>query len=234
MCPLPFPQLRPNVIKSHEGAVWSVAWVSDIDWTYHYILLTVYTSGASQVRKHPRLLLIRRQGFYLARSLRPVEQDLRSRPAHSIRKPGILGTPRSWLPACMRVIRRQRLSPRVQRQQLVAPDLPGMRKRRKQRQLGTSSGAGPDSQRERKPGWRGEEVGHGRQRLPGQALGIQSGDKLIQQYANIDGSYGLGPRRFMVAYRAFQVVYCLGFSGQDSPDLDFVGSPYVERSSLKP
>lgn len=47
--------------------------------------------GAPQVRQHPGLFVIRRQGPHLARTRRCMAEDLRRRPAHRIRQPRRLG-----------------------------------------------------------------------------------------------------------------------------------------------
>jgi hypothetical protein len=117
--------------------------------------------GAPEIRQHPRLLLLRRQSLHLARSLRHLVENLRSRPTHRLRKPRILGAARSRLPTRLRLLRRQRLRARVQGQQLVAPGLPGLRQRRQQRELGARRVPGPSHQRERQPGGYGAAVCYG-------------------------------------------------------------------------
>jgi hypothetical protein len=150
-----------------------------MDSTINHICIHMSDShylGPPQVRQHPRFLLVRRQGLHLARVRQPVVEDLRSSPAHRVRQPRRLGAARSRLPPRMRLLRWQCVGARVQRQQLDAPGLPGVRQRRQQRELGARRGSGPGDEREREPGWGGEEARHRWQRLSGQAVGVLVGD----------------------------------------------------------
>jgi hypothetical protein len=58
--------------------------------------------GASKVRQHPRILVVRRQGHHLARAVVDLAKDLRSRPTHGLGQHRRLGAPRSRLPPRMR------------------------------------------------------------------------------------------------------------------------------------
>jgi hypothetical protein len=51
----------------------------------------VRSMGTSQVRQHPRLLFLRRQGPHLARTVKHLAEDLRGRHTHGFRQPRFLG-----------------------------------------------------------------------------------------------------------------------------------------------
>lgn len=114
--------------------------------------------GTPQVWQHPRLFVLRRQSPHLARTIRRLAKNLRRRPSHRIREPCRLGTPRGGLSSCMRFIRWQRLGPRIQRQRLDAPDLPGLWLRREQCLVGSCYCSRASHQCEREPSRRCETI----------------------------------------------------------------------------
>lgn len=132
----------------------------------------VRSVGTSQIRQHPRILLLRRQGSHLARAIEHLAENLRSRPTQRIRQPRLVGAARSGLPPRMRLLGWQRLSARVQGQRLDTPDLPGVWERRQQCVMGTCCGTRTGCQREWESSRRRETLRHWRQRLPGQAVGV--------------------------------------------------------------
>ena len=69
--------------------------------------------GTPKVRQHSCILLLRRQGPHMARTILYVAEDLRRCPTHRIREPRRMGTARSGLPPRLRLLRWQCLSTRV-------------------------------------------------------------------------------------------------------------------------
>jgi hypothetical protein len=72
--------------------------------------------GTPKIRQHPRLSRVRRESLHLAGIRVDLDESIRFRPPHRIREHNLLVPSRVWLFARLRLIRRQRLGPRIQRQ----------------------------------------------------------------------------------------------------------------------
>lgn len=64
----------------------------------------VRSMGTSEIRQHPRLIFLRWQSHYLARTVQRLAKDLRGRPPYRICKPRRMGSPRGGLPSRLRIV----------------------------------------------------------------------------------------------------------------------------------
>lgn len=148
----------------------------------HAVLLIDPHPGTSQVRHHPRFIILRWQDLCLARTERPMAAHLRFYPPHRQRQSDCLVTARARLPFGLRLVRRLRLRHHLQRQLLLALHLPSTRHGRQCRFLESITPARPARccSNPSISTTTATSLRHRWQRQPGQALGLQPSDSIVR------------------------------------------------------